>query len=246
ETLDTLDLCLGCKACKSECPSSVDMAKIKAEYLVHYYKRNGLPLFNRLMGMLPTLNGLLFRVAPQLAPLANWGLQTPLAKALFARLGVHPARDLPGYARVWQMYGGRETLASYGVNNPDYETWQHAIPEQHWQFFREGMVDAVEENDFVLVHGGYDPHLPWEKQPWNELRWLKWNNPEPHVSGKVVVCGHTHQVNCLPLSVGHAICIDTWVYGSDGWLTALELESRSYVQANQQGMVRARRDLRVS
>ena len=156
------------------------------------------------------------------------------------------ARDLPGYARVWQMYGGRETLASYGVNNPDYETWQHAIPEQHWQFFREGMVDAVEENDFVLVHGGYDPHLPWEKQPWNELRWLKWNNPEPHVSGKVVVCGHTHQVNCLPLSVGHAICIDTWVYGSDGWLTALELESRSYVQANQQGMVRARRDLRVS
>ncbi|HMP15413.1 MAG TPA: metallophosphoesterase family protein [Gemmatales bacterium] len=156
------------------------------------------------------------------------------------------ARDLPGYARVWQMYGGRETLASYGVNNPDYETWQHAIPEQHWQFFREGMVDAVEENDFVLVHGGYDPHLPWEKQPWDEFRGLKWNKSEPHGSGKGVVCGHTHPGNCLPVSVGHAICIDTWVYGSDGWLTALELESRSYVQANQQGMVRARRDLRVS
>ncbi|MCL4862141.1 MAG: FAD-binding protein [Caldilineaceae bacterium] len=98
EMYGVMDLCLGCKACKSECPSSVDMAKIKAEYLVHYYKRNGLPLFNRLMGMLPTLNSLLFRIAPQLAPLANWGLQTPLAKALFARIGVHPARDLPGYA----------------------------------------------------------------------------------------------------------------------------------------------------
>ena len=45
-----MHLCLGCKACKSECPSAVDMAKIKFEYLVQYYRRNGVPLFNRLMG----------------------------------------------------------------------------------------------------------------------------------------------------------------------------------------------------
>ena len=56
EMYEVMDLCLGCKACKSECPSSVDMAKIKSEYLVHYYRRNGLPLFNRLMGLLPMLN----------------------------------------------------------------------------------------------------------------------------------------------------------------------------------------------
>src|SRR5688500_10924862 len=93
-----MDLCLGCKACKSECPSSVDMAKIKAEYLVHYYHRNGLPLFNRLMGLLPVLNELLYKLTPFLTPLINWLLQTVVAKAIFAQIGIHPARDLPAYA----------------------------------------------------------------------------------------------------------------------------------------------------
>jgi FAD/FMN-containing dehydrogenase/Fe-S oxidoreductase len=93
-----MDLCLGCKACKSECPSAVDMAKIKSEYLVHYYRHNGLPLFNRLMGLLPTLNDWLFRTAPQLGPLVNLLLKTPPVKALLARIGVHPARELPQYA----------------------------------------------------------------------------------------------------------------------------------------------------
>jgi FAD/FMN-containing dehydrogenase/Fe-S oxidoreductase len=105
EMADVMDLCLGCKACKSECPSAVDMARIKSEYLVHYYRRNGLPLFNRLMGWLPVLNGLLFRIAPQVAPAVGWLLRTPPAKTLLARIGVHPARDLPGYsAKSFEMW----------------------------------------------------------------------------------------------------------------------------------------------
>jgi FAD/FMN-containing dehydrogenase/Fe-S oxidoreductase len=98
EMAGVMDLCLGCKACKNECPSSVDMAKIKAEYLVHYYRRNGLPLFNRLMGLLPALNELLYRTAPQLGPLINVLLGAPPAKAVLARIGVHPKRSLPRYA----------------------------------------------------------------------------------------------------------------------------------------------------
>ena len=46
---DALDLCIECKACKSECPSSVDMAKIKFEFLAHYYEKNGKPLRARMM-----------------------------------------------------------------------------------------------------------------------------------------------------------------------------------------------------
>jgi FAD/FMN-containing dehydrogenase/Fe-S oxidoreductase len=126
-----MDLCLGCKACKSECPSSVDMAKIKAEYLVHYYRRNGLPLFNRLMGLLPTLNGLLFRTAPQLGPLVNWALKTPPAKMILSRIGVHPARELPQYAAksFAQWFGERRTQGAErptGVRSPVilfHDTW---------------------------------------------------------------------------------------------------------------------------
>ncbi len=101
EMYGALDLCLGCKACSSECPSAVDMARIKAEYLVHYYRRNGLPLFNRMMGLLPQLNRLLYataRVVKPLPGLVNWALTTPPARLLLKRMGVHPRRRLPAYA----------------------------------------------------------------------------------------------------------------------------------------------------
>jgi Fe-S oxidoreductase len=49
---NVLDLCLECKACKSECPSKVDMARLKAEFLAHYYKKHGLPLSKRFVSNL--------------------------------------------------------------------------------------------------------------------------------------------------------------------------------------------------
>src|SRR5439155_12602984 len=52
---DAMDLCLECKACKSECPTNVDMARLKAEFLHHYYKAHGLPWRNWLFGNLDRL-----------------------------------------------------------------------------------------------------------------------------------------------------------------------------------------------
>ena len=49
-----MDLCLECKACKAECPSNVDMAKLKYEFLDHYHRANGLPLRNRIFGGIET------------------------------------------------------------------------------------------------------------------------------------------------------------------------------------------------
>ncbi|HLW07744.1 MAG TPA: FAD-binding and (Fe-S)-binding domain-containing protein [Marinilabiliaceae bacterium] len=53
---DALDLCLSCKACKNECPSSVDMARLKAEFLQFIYDKDGTPFPAKVMGMLPTIN----------------------------------------------------------------------------------------------------------------------------------------------------------------------------------------------
>ena len=50
EILDVMDLCLSCKGCKSECPSNVDVAKLKAEFLQHYYDANGVPFRSKLIG----------------------------------------------------------------------------------------------------------------------------------------------------------------------------------------------------
>jgi FAD/FMN-containing dehydrogenase/Fe-S oxidoreductase len=49
EIMDVMDLCISCKGCKSECPSNVDMAKLKAEFLQHYYDANGVPFRSRLI-----------------------------------------------------------------------------------------------------------------------------------------------------------------------------------------------------
>ena len=90
---DVLDLCLECKACAAECPSQVDMAAIKYEYLHHYYEENGLPLRNRLFGNIRTIN----RLGSALAPLSNWMVNSPFAKLGRRIVGVAPERKLPPF-----------------------------------------------------------------------------------------------------------------------------------------------------
>jgi FAD/FMN-containing dehydrogenase/Fe-S oxidoreductase len=58
EIYEVMDLCLSCKACKSECPSSVDVAKLKAEFLQHYYDSNGIPLRTRAIANISKINKL--------------------------------------------------------------------------------------------------------------------------------------------------------------------------------------------
>jgi FAD/FMN-containing dehydrogenase/Fe-S oxidoreductase len=58
EIYDILDLCLGCKGCKSECPSGVDIAKMKSEFLQHWYDKHGIPLRTFLIAYITTFNKL--------------------------------------------------------------------------------------------------------------------------------------------------------------------------------------------
>ena len=94
---DVMDLCLECKACKAECPSNVDMAKLKYEFLDHYHRVNGLPLRNRLFGGIERLN----RIGSQFAPLSNWVVGSGLNRWLMEKLaGIDRRRPLPQFAGV--------------------------------------------------------------------------------------------------------------------------------------------------
>ncbi len=91
-----MDLCIGCKACAAECPSSVDMGKIKVEFLAQYYREHGTPLRARLFGHIGPLSRL--GTGP-LAPLINAATRNPWLRALMERtLGVSQKRTLPEFA----------------------------------------------------------------------------------------------------------------------------------------------------
>src|SRR5437660_6976014 len=89
---EVLDLCLMCKACKAECPSNVDMAKLKAEFLQSYYQGRPRPLGHLLMARIDRLN----RMGAPAAPLVNW-LQSrrPVRWLLEKIAGIDRRRSLP-------------------------------------------------------------------------------------------------------------------------------------------------------
>jgi FAD/FMN-containing dehydrogenase/Fe-S oxidoreductase len=74
EIYDVMDLCLSCKACKSECPSNVDMAKLKAEFLQQYYDSNGVPMRSKMIANFSKFSKL-GAIAP---PLFNFFMTAPI------------------------------------------------------------------------------------------------------------------------------------------------------------------------
>jgi FAD/FMN-containing dehydrogenase/Fe-S oxidoreductase len=93
---EVLDLCLECKACKSECPSNVDMAKLKYEALAHRNARGGTPLRSRFFAQIDQVS----RLGSAFAPLSNWVQSLGPSRWLIERfLGIDHRRSLPRFSR---------------------------------------------------------------------------------------------------------------------------------------------------
>ncbi|KRP35579.1 MAG: FAD-binding protein, partial [Opitutaceae bacterium BACL24 MAG-120322-bin51] len=122
-TKEVLDLCLSCKGCKSECPSNVDMAKLKAEFTQHYYDANGVPLRTKLIAN--------FTRTSRLASRAPWLWNTivstlPLRKTLNKLVGFHPDRTIPRLHSTtleqWhRIRGQRSEINAQKTENPNTE-----------------------------------------------------------------------------------------------------------------------------
>ncbi|TMJ56247.1 MAG: FAD-binding protein [Alphaproteobacteria bacterium] len=147
EMMETLKLCVSCKACRHECPTGVDMAKMKIEVLAARAASHGLSLRDRLVGYLPRYADL----ASRFAPLANWRNNSPLLRQLFEKFaGISAARALPAFRRdVFRPNAvavgpedGREVVLFADTFNRFYE--------------RENLDAALR----VLVAGGYRVHMP--------------------------------------------------------------------------------------
>jgi Fe-S oxidoreductase len=91
EMAEALSLCISCKACKRECPTGVDMARVKLEWLHRRNRLRGVPARERVLAELPRLAAR----AGRLSPLLNIGGRTPFPRAL----GIAKERSLPRWAR---------------------------------------------------------------------------------------------------------------------------------------------------
>ena len=161
EMMETMKLCVSCKACRHECPVGVDMAKMKIEVLHARTAKHGLSLRDRLVGYLPRYADL----ASRLAPLANLRNHSSILRALFERFaGISAKRELPDFRRdtfriETDAVGppdGREVVLFADTFNRIYE--------------RENLDAALR----VLVAGGFRVHLP-----------------KPANGGRPLCCGRT-------------------------------------------------------
>lgn len=156
-------------------------------------------------------------------------------------LGNHEAMMLAarkGGAKLenWLECGGDATLRSYAVLGD--AGCLADVPDDHWTFLDKECVSWHEAQTHFFVHANAYAEMPLDEQPEYMLRWEKFNDPPPHESGKVMVCGHSPQHDGRPRNIGHAVCIDTHVYGDFGWLTCLDTTSGRIWQANRAGKTR--------
>lgn len=115
EIYDILDLCLGCKGCKSECPSGVDIAKIKTEFLQHWYDKHGIPLRTRLIAYISEINKL-----GSIAPVVfNFFVKNKVTSGLLKSItGFARQRSIPLLYRTTLRKWIRKNLNDLNPQNP--------------------------------------------------------------------------------------------------------------------------------
>ena len=159
---ESLDLCLACKACKSECPVSVDMATYKAEFLSHHFEGRLRPLSHYAFGRIDVWA----RIASHFPAVANFLGSAPgitgLTKAL---LHIHSNRTLPKFAKAFtrttnkgrhsdpEFVGGKESLHS--AARPEVFLWADTFNN----YFHPTTMQAAHD---VLTTAGFAVQLPAE------------------------------------------------------------------------------------
>ena len=147
---------------------------------------------------------------------------------LFLQKAFTSEQDLSFFKQ--ELVGGEHTLTSYGGELTD-------IPKNHLKFLLEDSSPYYETSSHIFVHGGVNAQLDLSDQTVETFTWKRFQEALPHKSSKIVICGHTIVGDVPKVKGGHTIGIDTGA-GKGGWITALEIETNRYFQANEEGDVR--------
>jgi Fe-S oxidoreductase len=162
---ETLDLCVSCKACRRECPTGVDMARMKIEFLHHFHARHGLPARERLIAHLPRYAPMAARLAPLLNLRDRIG---PVARATESWLGFSARRTLPRWRRPWKPSGPAARPEEVRGDGLDLVLFADT-------FNRTFERENLQATERVLAAAGYRLH-----------------RVEPEGGGRPLCCGRTY------------------------------------------------------
>lgn len=156
EIYEVMDLCLSCKGCKSECPSNVDVAKLKAEFLQQYYDANGLPFRNRLIGNFAKANAL----NAHFPSLANFVMSNKLTGGLLKKiLGIAPQRPLPLLSPITLERWAKKHLAAHQPKHSIGKVYLFADEYTNYNESEIG-IKAIQ----LLTSLGYSVEVPAHKE----------------------------------------------------------------------------------
>lgn len=158
--LEALDLCLACKACSSDCPAGVDMARLRSEVFHRHYGSHLRPASHYTLGWLPRWTRLTARV-PGLAALGNavMGI-TPLRRLAFRTLGLDPDRSMPALqGHTFSSWAGRRGLRDAARPGASGEAprprlvalWADSFSQTLDDTGARAMVEVLEANGFTVV-----------------------------------------------------------------------------------------------
>ncbi len=131
----------------------------------------------------------------------------------------------------WLINGGFQTFLSYSPGDRPGKIAD--IPETHWAFLS-ACAPYFSTDDLIFVHAHVDPDEELENQTEHSLLWTRFTPQPLHRSGKRIICGHTPQKSGVPRVEPHGICLDTFACGGS-WLTALDVTTGEFWQANEEG-----------
>jgi FAD/FMN-containing dehydrogenase/Fe-S oxidoreductase len=155
---DTLELCLSCKACKSECPANVDIATYKAEFLSHYYEKKRRPLSAYAFGLVERWA----RIGSLIPGIANFFSQSPGSRLLLQKiLGLAPQRQLPRLAaisfRQWvrrnrpSIFGEDKSLESAPSSARQVVLWVDTFNNYFHPEICRAALEVLEDADFTVI-----------------------------------------------------------------------------------------------
>jgi len=153
-----LDLCLSCQACLNECPSAVDMSKLKAEFLYQYYRVHGIPLRNRIFANI----ALISKLAQPFSFLVNPILQGP-ARHLLSIAGIHPDREMPSFAEeTFTSWYGKQSRSARSQKNQQVVFFYDTYLEYNYPHIGQAVVKIFEKAgvDLIVLNEKVDSGRP--------------------------------------------------------------------------------------